>query len=498
MKTSKQMVTGTLIALSWQSVAYGLGIFGRQIAMYLALPLFTNHMPQTEFGAVAVTTAFLSFINTLSNAGLPASTFRLYNDSEEPEHQRQTLGSAQVLIAGYALLAGLLMSVAATPLAQWLLDDSNYAPVIHMVAVVLFIESLINYGQIVLRLQVRPFASSMQSLFQIMLQLSVAVVLVRNYNLGIYGYWLGFLAGGLVALLVMLWLVRGALEWHISTRYLQDMLVYGLPLIPATISMWALRLVDRALISSIAGLNEVAVYEIGYKIGAIVLLVLGPFNRAWPPFAFSSMKKQNARQIYQNSLTYVTAGCTFVALGVIAFRTDMVQFMAPPSYAHAVSVVPWVAIAIIAWGMYPILSIGLKIAKRTTYIAAVAISAASVNIIFNLLLIPHIGIRGAAIATLVGYVTLAGGAYAAGQHFYSFPIDWPRLGKLVLAGGLTILAIIQLERFDVTVWDGRILRATVLLIFPLLLMVTNFFTLSQCREAIQYGKYLLNRKKKRI
>jgi O-antigen/teichoic acid export membrane protein len=467
------------------------------VAVYLALPLFTNHMPQEEYGVVSVLAALLAFASTLSSAGLPAATFRLYNDSQDVKVRRLTLGSAQMLMTLYALVMALVMLVGAAPLSQWLLDDAAYAPIVRIVAVLLFIETLSYYGNILLRVQVRPLTSSLRGLFHVAAQLGLALILVRGYDLGARGYWLGYLGGAVLGLGLMLWLVRDALVFQVSRQRMMEMIAYGLPLLPATLSLWALRLVDRSLVVSLAGLNEVAVYEVGTKVGTLAALALATFRVAWPQFAFSAMHKPSAPRVYRDSLTYVATGCAFAAVGVIVFNADLVQIMAPPAYAGAVSVVPWVALSQIAWGMYPVLAIGLHIAKRTRHIAAVTVLSAALNIVLNVVLIPRMGIQGAAIATVVGYTALAAGVYVVGRRFYAFPIDWARMAKLALAGGLTIFLAVRLGHLDASLWGGRALRAAGLLLYPFFLLLTGFVTLNQVRVLWQTGTGLLSTRLKR-
>jgi O-antigen/teichoic acid export membrane protein len=197
------------------------------------------------------------------------------------------------------------------------------------------------------------------------------------------------------------------------------------------------------------------------------------------------MHKPDAPEIYRNVLTYIASGYTFLALGVIAFRSDITKFLVPPSYAHAVSVVPWVAISQIFLGLYPVLSLGPKIKKQTGPLAWVAFSAAIANILLNILLIPWIGILGAAVATLVGYLLLAVIGYSVGQRYFPIPLDWMRLGKLALASGLTIIVILVVGRLPLSDWEGRILRALSLLPYPLLLIAVRFITPTQARETWQ-------------
>jgi len=486
-----------MISLSWQSVLYGIGIFGREVAVYIALPFFTTYMAQAEYGVVSVTAALLAFFNRLSNAGLPAATFRFYNDTEDTQNRRITLGSAQVLITFYAIVTAVVLFIGAGQLSLWLLGNIDYAYLIRIAAMLLFVQSLVNYGNILLRIQVRPLANSTQGVFQIVVQLGLALVLVMKYDLGARGYWLGHLVGAVVGLGLMLWLVRDAITFQFSRSRMKEMITYGLPLIPAVLALWSLRLVDRALVVSLAGINEVAVYEVGYKIGMLAGIVALPFGAAWPQFAFSAMHEPQAPKIYRDALTYLMTGCAFAALAVTAFRVDLVQIMAPNSYAGAASVVFWVALSQIAWVAYLILSVSLKIAKRTSYIAVVAVSAAVVNIVLNLLLIPIMGIQGAAIATLAGYLALSIGIHVFGRRFYAFQIDWKRLLKISLAASITALFIFHTEEINVDLWTGRAIKVFGLILFPIFLVLMRFINRNQYQELWQSGSRLVRERLRR-
>lgn len=484
----------SLFSLSWQSLAYGVGILGRQVAVYLALPLFTYYMDQEEFGVVAVTTALLAFLSVVLNAGLTPALFRLYNDSTDHEIRSQTIGSSQVVTLGYAFLIGLVLLIAAAPLSQRLLGDASYAYVMRVVAVIAVVQTAITFGNNLLRIQVRPLSSSLFNIFQIGIQLGAALVLVRVYNLGVAGYWLGYLAGALVGLVLMLWLVRHSLSGRVSRQRMQELLVYAFPLFPSLLALWALRLVDRFLIVSFAGLDSAAVYEIGYKIGMLVVLVVAPFSAAWPQFAFSYMHRDNARQIYRDVMVLVATGCTFVALIVTAFAGELVGLMAPPSYSLAVFVVPWVAFSQVFWGIYQISIIGLHLTKRTLYISLVTMFAAIINIGINLLLIPLLGILGAAIATFFAFLVLAVAGYVVAQRFYSYPVDWMRMGKLLLASIVVVALIVALGSLDIAIGLERVLRGVVLLAFPILLILFRFLSPSQGRSLLQIGTGMMRGK----
>lgn len=483
----KNQTERPILSLSWQTLSYGFGIFGRQVVILLSIPLLTAFLSQDEFGAIAVIISFLAFINVISNGGLPTATYRMYNDSPDIQNRRYIIGSSLLLFSLYALFIGGITLALSKQLSAWLLDDIAFANVIRFVSLLLFLFTLLNFGYLLLRIRVRPFASSLLQLIQVVAEIGLALLLLASLDLGISGYWLGRLAGILVAMVIMAYLVRNMLAPLVSVAHLKELVRYATPLVPTALALWALRLVDRGLITSMIGLNEVAIYEVGYKIGILTALFLAPFRAAWPQFAFSTMHKPNALYIYRNVLTYITIGSLFIALVTITFSPELVQFMAPPEYAAAVYIVPWVALSQVAWTMYAVLSLGPKIRKRTSHLAWVAGIAALVNIGLNLLLIPLIGIQGAAVATLVAYMTLAGLAYVVGQKMYTIPIDTGRLIKSTVMCIVLIIVVFQVERMSFSSGQSLLIRLIVLLLFPACLLFFGVVTRGQVRALIRSG-----------
>lgn len=484
----------SLLSISWQSFAYGIGILGRQAFLFLVLPVFTSFMPQAEYGVVAVLASSVAFMNTLTNAGLPAATFRMYNDVQDAQTRRILLGSSFWLFFLFALILAGFLTFSAENFSQLIFESPDYAIEVQIVGGILVAETLINYGFILLRIQVRPFATSIQNLVLVISQVSLAAVLVRYYGLGAQGYFLGYLIGASITLLIMIWLVRRALCFRASWVQIRELLSYGIPLIPTTISMWALRLADRSLIARFVGLEQVAVYEIGYRIGWLVFLGVAPFNAAWPQFSFSIMHKKSAPKVYRDVLTFITAGWALLALMVIAFSPELVGAVAPQSYEYSIYIIPWVAVSAVFFGMYFVMSLGLKIEKKTYLLSLVALIAAGLNIGLNILLLPRIGILAAALNTFVAYFLLAVLSYFFSQRFFNIPLDWSRLAKILIASVSTFFIIVQIGIISFLNINSIVVRIFGLLTYPLILFLMGFISLGQSKEIWKLGTSLFRHK----
>jgi len=266
---------------------------------------------------------------------------------------------------------------------------------------------------------------------------------------------------------------------------------YGLPLLPAALSMWALNLADRTLIGQMVSLDQLAIYEVGYKMGALVTLGVAPFRTAWPPFAYSVMRKPNAQAIYRDIVTYLLFASSFFALGLLSFKAEILGMLTPVSYRAALTVVDWVVLAQVFYSVQMALSIGPKISKRTFDLSIVTVLAAAVYLALLIVLIPLAGIVGAAIATAVGYGLLAFASYAIGQRSYPFPLDWKRLFKIVLAAGSSYLFIQFADGSGVSGWAYYLFKAGAWLSFPVVAILVRVITPLQLNSLLHLGFRIL-------
>lgn len=485
----------SILSLSWQSVVYGIGILGSQLIIYVMLPFLTRYMPQAEYGVVSVITAMYAFLNNLTNAGLPSATFRYYTAGQDANDQRITIGASQSLFFLFAFLPATSILLFPKSISTLLLGSGQYALVLQVVACFLVVNSMNTFGSVILRIRIRPFTSSIHNIILIACKTGLTLLFVITYDKGVLGYWLGQLIGEVIGLAFMTWFIRKDIVFQVSWNRIWDLVKFGFPLIPATLSMNVLRLFDRYIISALAGLEQVAIYDVGYKIGTAILFLIIPFRTAWIPFAFSLTDKPEAPKIYRDVLTYITAGCSLLILGVIAFRVELINLIAPASYSEAVTVVGWVAASQLFLAAYYIFSIGPMTMNKTRDLVWAALAAAGVNLLLNFILIPQIGILGAAIATFVGYLILAVWTHSISRRVIAISIDWKRLSKLLLSSGLIILVTLAIDNLMITPVTKITFKALGLLLFPVILLLVGFISRAQSKEILELGKSMVSKKK---
>jgi O-antigen/teichoic acid export membrane protein len=91
---------------------------------------------------------------------------------------------------------------------------------------------------------------------------------------------------------------------------------------------------------------------------------------------------------------------------------------------------------------------GLLIRKKVFIIARVTVYAAVINIVLNLLMIPRIGVKGAAIATLLSYAAWIGMMARESLVAFPFKIHFKSLLRYLAAGIATVLICSRIH-FDI-------------------------------------------------
>ena len=143
--------------------------------------------------------------------------------------------------------------------------------------------------------------------------------------------------------------------------------------------------------------------------------------------------------MFSKVLSYFTLVGSAILVILSLFITDIAQIqiegysLIGSKYWAGLHIVPIILLAYLINGMYVIFSAGIYIEEKSIYVPVIAGSGAIVNIIANFLLIPVLGITGAALATLASYLVMAGGYYFVTQKFYKVKYELKIIGKVFLA-----------------------------------------------------------------
>jgi O-antigen/teichoic acid export membrane protein len=214
---------------------------------------------------------------------------------------------------------------------------------------------------------------------------------------------------------------------------------FGLPFLPAGLSVMVVQVIDVPILEKLTSLKTVGVYKANYKLGIFMMLFVNMFQYAWQPFFLHNANEPNAKEMFAKVLTYFTVTGSIILVGLSLFITDIAKIqiagysLIGPLYWGGLYIVPIILLSFLINGMHMIFSAGIYIEEKSLYVPLVTGFGAATSIVVNFALIPILGIVGAAIATFASYSVMATGYFLVTQKFYNVKYEYARIAK-VFAG----------------------------------------------------------------
>jgi O-antigen/teichoic acid export membrane protein len=265
----------------------------------------------------------------------------------------------------------------------------------------------------------------------------IAAAAFKGY--GIMDVALCILVVRLLFLLIISLTVIAPIGWSVPRfSRMSEYLKFSLPTIPSNISSWIVNSSDRYIIGIFMGLTYVGYYNPAYNLGALIQMFMTPINFVLVSLVakyYEEGKIDQLKELFKYSTKYYLFLSIPACFGLSILSKPILSMISTAEMAeNSYFVVPFSALSYLIMGFG---GVGLGFAcymKKKTHIDMINwILIALLNIALNLLLVPKIGIIGAALATLIA--SLAGtvfGMYFAFKYF-DFDFDYKSVAKVIAA-----------------------------------------------------------------
>jgi O-antigen/teichoic acid export membrane protein len=470
-------VSGYLRRLATTGAAYtAASVISKLIAVAL-LPLYTRYLTIEDYGAAEVMFAGVVTASIVVRLGLIEALLRFYyKDGEDPAAVVSSSFAALFWLSTLAALAALPF---AGPISEALLKEP--APDLARIAIGgLWVLTLFEYLLTLFRLEERARAFFTTTILNVLATIGLTVVLVVGRGEGARGLLLGSYASGAVFVLGLIFVHRHRLSLFFDRALLRRLMRFGLPTMPAELSLYLLNFVDRIVIVRYAGLGEAGLYSLAVKFAQGINVLVRGFQLAWPPLAYSIRDDDDARRAYAAVVTWFVTGCAFVVIAMWLFSRWIVRALAAPKFFPSYEAVGLISTGVTLYALYMVLVVILGRTGRTEFNFPATIGALVANVALNLALVPPLGIVGAGIALVASYVVVVVLMYGFTQRLFPVPYEWSRLGRVVLVSA-ALVAFGELV-LPTSGAGGLFARIAVWLAFPVALLGSGFFTPEERRR----------------
>ena len=427
------------------------GYFAAQLVLMLAglvsLPIMTRLLTKEEYGRLNLVLASVAILVLVGQLGFPQATTRFFSEREREGGRRLREFCSDMVLGTVG--SGILVGLAMFAVLRWRGEDDS-GGCMQLAALIVVSRATLNVILQLYRAQERVGAFAAAQLFNRYGTLALAVALLVFHRATARDVVLATVLGeGLVVAACLLDLVRrGVLGMpHVSWSTLRAASTYGIPLAIGSSASFILDYGDRFLIERFLGLNAVAAYAVPYDlVQNLAGGLLTPVRLAVIPIVFRLWAAEGqvaTSQFVSEILTYVTAFALPVAVLFCLLSRDVIVLLASARYASSALLVPLLLPGVFIGEMNFLVASGLTIQKRTKVLAAILIGAGMLNLGLNALLLPLMGLSGAAVATTVSYLALALATFALSRSALEIRPAFSLLLKVAIATAVMVACVTE-------------------------------------------------------
>jgi O-antigen/teichoic acid export membrane protein len=447
-----------------QTAIYGIATVLPRMLSFLLVRLYTDYLPNNEYGEVSVIFSYLVFFNVVLSYGMETAFFRFYNTEE---HKNKVISTATISLFWSTIGFLVLFLLFRKNLALWSEIKVEYI-VFTIWILALDALAIIPFSKI--RAEGRPIKYAVIKISNVVINLTLNIFFLaflpkwaantdnvfiqtiyhQDFQIGYI-----FVSNLIASLLTLLFVLPDyfKIKWQFDVELWKKMMQYGLPILVAGIAFAINEHFDKILLDWMnVDMADIGAYSACYKIGMVMVLFRTAYTLGIEPFFFSHAKNENAPQTYATITKYFVIFGSFICLGVIVFADVLKLILVNnQSYWSAMNIVPLIVLANFFLGIYTNLSVWYKLIDKTRIGAYISIVGAIVTLVLNLLLIPIISYMGSAIATILAYGTMMFISYYMGQKKYPIPYDkksiFTYLGLAIVLSGLSFYIEIFRETY---------------------------------------------------
>ncbi|MFI1744790.1 oligosaccharide flippase family protein [Thalassobellus sediminis] len=458
-----------------QTFLYGLATVLPRMLSFILVPLYTSPdvLSVSEYGIVSFVFAYFVLFNVVLAYGMETAFFRFFNKEENQEKVTST--SSLSLIFSSLIILGIAF-LFRNQISELINIKLEY---LNLVFIILLLDALVIMPFAWLRATAKPMKYALIKILNVVINLSLNVFfllylkeLARDSSFfeGLYkpNFEINYIfISGLIASAVTLLLLLpfyAKIKFSFDTFLWKKMMTYAIPVLIAGIAFSVNETFDRILLKKLLPIGiadeQIGMYSACYKLALFMTLFATAFRLGIEPYFFSHSKTVDPQKNYAKILEFFIAFGSVILLGVVVFADILKPYIIrSEAYYEAMWIVPLILMANFCLGIYHNLSVWYKVTDRTKYGAYISLLGALITLVLNFVLIPIIGYKGSAIATLSAYGVMMFLSYYYGRKYYPIPYDIKKIVTYLILS--VVLSVLSFYKFR----ENYIVGISMLIVF---------------------------------
>ncbi|MCX7983449.1 MAG: oligosaccharide flippase family protein [Bacteroidetes bacterium] len=458
-----------ILELGKDTALYGLSTILGRLLNFLIVPLYANVLLPEENGIVTNLYAYIAFVFVLYTYGMEQAYMRFVSSLEYGD-KKQNFSAAFISLLITSLLFSSIINIHAPFIAKLIGMQEHNALLVHFASGILFFDTLCTVPFAALRMARKAHIFAALKLFNIGITLVLNLFFLIVCGFRTEGVFLANLVASFCTFVLMIPRILFLFTFRIPKELYIEMVRFGIPYIPSGIATMAMQVIDRPIIKALTNDATLGLYQLNYRLGIFMMLVVGMFDYAWRPFFLQHAREEGAQALFSRIFTYFVLLMSLVFLSVSLFIDDIVRLQImgrqffPPHYWNGTKIVPAILLAYMFAGAYSSFLVGIYLEKKTYYLPIITGIGAFINVLMNIFLIPRFNIIGAAFATTISYCVMTVAMYAISQQYYYIPYDWKKV-TVIVCSALGVFLVLSAMKLPPLRIDGFLIKTFAIVLY---------------------------------
>jgi O-antigen/teichoic acid export membrane protein len=481
-KVLKSIVHGAGIVLMSYVFAYVLAFFYRI--------LIARSLGPSEYGTIMLAVAVLGIGRSISLLGLTNGVKRyigFYTGKKDDKKVKGTIVSSLKMIIPVSLFISVILYFLSEWIALNLFHSEQLVPILKIFVFIIPLNALVElFKAIFLSFKKAAYASVLEVIGEKFFNLAfaaVAIVLGAHLYGVTVAYILAYILTAVIGFLLLETKVYNIIKNRVKAEYrYRELLVFSLPLLLTGVLSLVLSWGDTFLLGFFANEETVGLYNVGFALGYSLLMVLGSFEAIYTPISSNLLAQKKMKQLtdtYNSISRWIFLSLWPLFLVILFFSEDIIRILFGYDYVSS-----WKVLVIVSIGFFVMSVLGpvysmLQTFDKTYFIFKMHAFMAVVNVLMNILLIPLLGMEGAAISTSFLWSALGIIAFLKLRGLLQISFEVKYYAKYIVGGLVAISSAVFSARVifgNMNVTQGIITMLIFGIIYGILLIVMRSFS----------------------
>ncbi len=389
------------------SSIYAIGQVLTRFASVLLLPLYTNCLSPADYGVVGILDTTAAILSLMIGGGLVTAVTRFHFERPSAEDHDRTWWTGLTWVAFASIVVLTPMWLGRQTLVHLTLPHgaSNGEWLYTLVIATILVQLV---GQLVdgyLRVMKWSGVFVSISLCRLLLNVGLNVWFLVGLDYGIEGLLMGNLLASVAHTFVLLGLfVKTRGPYQFSLTLARKLIRFSAPLMVTAFLAMLMHESNRYILVYLVSESDLGVYAFAQKIGfAVNTLCLLPFSSIWQVAIYDINRQKNSDEAFEKIFGWFVYGLGILLLGAALTVHPILPLLTPDAFGPAVELISVILLALFVYGLQIQFEVPALLAKRTALLIPGSVAGVITNLSFNYMLVPHLGLWGAAWATVATY-----------------------------------------------------------------------------------------------